>query len=395
VVVTTTMITTTTTGSSRSDYFPIRNGGGGGGVGGITDLAWRRRHLQDGDNTTATDEDDFLSVSLYFSLWYPGYHGVLHSPEEEGDDSLTRHILSVLRNLLCRQQQQQEEEEGSSSSSSFEIVSSEGTSSLCPHDDNDDVVEPVEWTAEIYSSRQPPILAIGETTTLALGSISVQDSGRIRLSSSSSADLEWMEWNVTYVVIELARRYWTLDPTGTLAGYPKRHDDQLQSDLQTILNDAIEDGTLSVELQERVDSSLPRWSVNGNEVQTLEEAYESLMKQYDFMDGARVLRFVGIGLGAFTLMMVVVLSIMAGRRRRLRQHEGPTCELMTMPSVPLHEPADLALPPRTDPMILRKQRTAAATSRSSKEGASLDTEESVNHMLMLGRQQVLVGDAAS
>ena len=335
---------------------------------------------EDEDEDDDNEDEDVLIVSLSFSLWYPGYHGVLLDTIKAEDTFLTGTILRVLRNLLCRGHGGGEDNEVDENEGRFDLRSSEGTSSLCLPDDEDDEPDPFDWMATDSTSRNAPILATGETTRLALESIAVHDS----TTTSSSSGLEWMEWKVTYVVIELARRYWTLDPTGTLEGYPIRHDADLQGALQTLLDDAIGDGSLSLELQELVDSSLPLLSVTGNEVETLTKPYDNLMKQYDFTDGARMIRYFGIGIGLITLMGVMALS-MAGRRRRF-QKEFSTRESKMPPPPPFsltHEPADLAVPP---PEHLPLPRT-----RATNIVPSLDTEEAVNQMLLLGKHQILMG----
>jgi hypothetical protein len=233
----------------------------------------------------------------------------------------------------------------------------------------DERTEATSDLMEMSSSSllSPPRVATNDSTTLTLGSISVHDNVK-------QSGLEWMNWNVTYVVTDLGRAYWTLNSTGNLV---YRHDDATQNDVQTILEGAIENGNTTAQLQELVDSSLPLFSVHGKEVDAFYDAHISLMEEYDIFHGAKMLRLFGIGIVVLTMVLVLVLT-RAGRRRRFIKNWNAQ-----QSSMPRQEPADLEVP-------YLDSNTSIHFHHQADDVALFETEESVNRMLLIGKQQVLL-----
>lgn len=303
----------------------------------VGNTAVRRRDEEDGD---------ILSIPLSFSMSYPGYDGDIVG--EEGE-RLTLKVLGTLRTIFCDHY-------------GLEIWSRNGTS-LCTDDESDTF----QLLMETNSSPNPVKMASTETTILMLGSISVKDSSR-------GSDLEWMEWQVTYVVTELAPSYWSVKVPGSTQVPLKS---QLQNDLQTVLERSIADGTASDVLQELAGSSA--FSVNGKEMETKKDVDDLQTKDEDFLAGARVLRLIGIGMVLFTMFLVILMMNINRRRRDNTKKEvslkGGRCEQSSIPGEPSNE---TEIPGQTS------MDTNGIS--SIPQDVLLNSDDNVDRMLLMGKE---------
>jgi len=297
---------------------------------------------ENASTSIADDDDDALSLlSLQFSLWYPALHGKVTEPDEESDYFLLA-VLAVLRDFLCQ------------------------------HINHILIVHPTNYSESLCSSTGNITEDLGlfadvnETIETSTGFDVLLTFGTVVISQEKEGYVDWMSWEVIYQVVQASR----------LATPMQIHEDfTLQSTIQDVLERSIRRGTLNQALREYMDSKLPMFSTAGDELETFQESAMTMLDQHDFSADAVLVQQIGIAILILVVCVYTMLTVAARNHRLLRerqriletqrrQYYREEVRRSSIPNSVEHQPIlpDIVL---------------------------LETEEDVNLMLAVGREESL------